>query len=273
MLTRRAGFLIALIFGVVVTTNATAGVEMPKAVEAPPTVAGTVCPFCRTAFGSDDFCTRCGRLARLTSTAADHRFWGDAVYAEFARLGDIPKLEAQFSAEGLISELVTFGSGDRVEMSLGKKGVVIKGKVGGSAVRKEDSYKAEMSEKRDDGGRLIQRSVWSKRNGDPDVYSYRVVDYKYSTDGLLDRIAFATRAYLGSSDWEKRPAGWIRHSGGEIVMVREAGMLRAIETKVRVFKRSLRGEPELGEEKTMRETVVRSGGLVDAVVAAAPTGG
>jgi hypothetical protein len=208
----------------------------------------------------------------LTSTGAEHRFWGDAVYAEFARFGDVPKLEAQFSAEGLIDERVTFTSGDRIEMSKGKKNVVIKGKVGGSAVRKEDSYRAEMTEKLDGSSRLIQRSVWAKRTGDPDVYTYRVVDYKYSADGLLDRIAFTTKVYLGSSDWEKRPAGWIRHSAGEIVMVRDAGVLRAIETKVRIFKRSLRGEQELGEEKTMRETVVRSGGLVDAVVAAAPPG-
>jgi hypothetical protein len=263
---------VALIFGLVVPTNAMPGSEMPQAAEAPAAAPGTVCPFCRTALGSDDFCARCGRLARLTSTGAEHRFWGDAVYAEFARFGDIPKLEAQFSAEGLIDEVVTFGSGDRIELSKGKKNVVIKGKVGGSAVRKEDSYKAEMTEKLDESSRLIQRSVWAKRNGDPDVYTYRVVDYKYSADGLLDRIAFTTKAYLGSSDWEKRPAGWIRHSGGEIVMVREAGTLRAIETRVRAFKRSLRGEPELGEEKTIKETVLRSGGLVDAVVPAEAPG-
>lgn len=246
---------------------------MPKAAESPALTAGTVCPFCRAVLGSDDFCTRCARLARLTAPTVEHRFWGDAVYAEFARFGDIPKLEAELSPDGLVHELVKFSSGDRISLTKGKKGVVIEGKVGGSAVRKEDSYKAEMTEKLDDGGRMIQRSVWAKRNGDPDTYTYRVVDYKYTADGLLDRIAFETKAYLGRTDWEKRPAGWIRHSGGEIVMVREAGTLRTIETRVRVFKRSLRGEPELGEEKTLRETVVRSGGLVDAVVAAAPSGG
>jgi len=247
--------------------------EDPAAPTAPatPAASAAACPFCLTPFrNNDDFCTRCGRLARLTSTSAEHRFWGDAVYVEFARFGDMPKLQAQFAAEGLIRESVTFNSGDRVEWSKGKKGLVIEGKVGGSDIRKEDTYKAEMTEKLDDENRVIQRSVWAKRNGDPDTHLYRVLDYKYTSDGLLDRIAFSTKVYLGASDWEKRPAAWIRHSGGEIVMVREAGTLRAIETRVRTFKRSLRGEPELGEEKTMRETVVRSGDRVDAIVPAAP---
>ena len=71
------------------------------------------------------------------------------------------------------------------------------------------------------------------------------------------------------SKGKKRPAAWIRHSAGEIVMVCMAGTLRTIETRVRTFSRWLRGEPELGEEKTMKETVLRCGDLFDAVVPAA----
>jgi hypothetical protein len=258
---------------VLVLVGLTSGRDVRPQVPPLPTASAAACPFCLTPFrNNDDFCGRCGRLARLTSTSAEHRFWGDAVYAEFARFGDMPRLEAQLAADGLVSERVTFNSGDRIEMTRKKKGVFIEGKVGGSAARKEDSYKAEMTEKWDAEGRLIQKSVWAKRNGDPDMYIYRVVDYKCSPDGLLDRIAFTTKVYLGASDWEKRPAAWMRHSGGEIVMVREGGTLRAIETRVRTFKRSLRGEPELGDERTMKETVVRSGDLVDAVVPAEPPG-
>ena len=254
------------------TTRPTVQSQEPRSPEAAAAAAAaatptTVCPFCQTSFRTkDEFCSRCGRLSRLTATSPEHRFWGDAFYAEFTRWTDRPKLEANLGAGGLVDETVTFESGDRLKLSKTKKGIVIEGRVGGSEVRKEDSYKATVSEKTDVEDRLIQRSVWAKRNGDPDTHLYRVIDYKYDADGLLDRIEFVTKIYLGASDWEKKPAAWIRNSGGEIVMTRDGGALRAVETKVRTYKRSLRGEPELGEEKTIREKVLRKGDLVDAIV-------
>jgi len=252
------GFALALGLGGVVMSDEPAA----------PIAAGVQCPFCRAFLTNDDFCSRCGRLARLTGTTAEHRFWGDAVYVEFARFGNLPSLEATLTSAGLTGEVVTFASGDRFEMVKGKKNITVKGKMAGTSSRKEDSYSADLTETFDAEHRLKQRLVWAKRNGDPDTHLYRIVDYKYTPDGWLDRIAFATKIYLGASDWEKHPAAWIKYSSGEAVMIRDAGTLRGIETKVRMFKRSLRGEPELGEEKVVKETVVRVGDLVDAVVPA-----
>ena len=186
----RVAWIVALALVVSIASPDVLSLDPPTNGEpAAPEISAATCPFCLTPFRTkDDFCSKCGRLARLTATSAKHRFWGDAVYADFARFGDLPKLEAELASDGLVREVVTFNSGSRIEMSKGKKGFVIAGKVSGSDISKEDSYSAKMTAKLDGEGRLIQRLIWAKRNGDPDTYLYRVVDYQYTPDGLLDQI-------------------------------------------------------------------------------------
>jgi hypothetical protein len=252
---------------------AQAGVPLPAAAqdmansETPEARAAlTQCAFCRASLSVDEFCPRCGRLARIVATTSDHRFWGDVNYTPGFPPGDNPpKITADISPEGLVKEAVSFPSGDRFELRPGKKHIAVDGKVGSSARAKEDAYSGEVQDTIGEGGRLVTREVLGELQGDPDLYLYRRLDYSYGQDNRLEHVEFKTWYYRGSSDWKKRPSGWVRHKVGDIRMVRDAGKLTSIETTVREGKRSLRGDLEYGDPRVFKETVTWSGDKVDRV--------
>ena len=228
----------------------------------------SVCAFCRAPLSSTDFCSHCGRLSRIVSTSSEHRFWADAPYVlAFPPLDNTPEIQSDFSENGLVHESVRYSSGDRYELKMEKKGPVVHGRVGWMQGGKETDYSADIEEVLDGSRRLSSRQVIGKVKADPDVYLYRKLDYRYSENGLLDRIEFKSWFYRGSSDWKKSPAAWLRHSAGEILMRRDStGVLTKIETTLQDGKRSLRGEPEYDEPHVHVELVTRNGDHVDRVM-------
>jgi len=236
------------------------------ATEAPP------CAFCRAPDSGQDFCPRCGRLSRLAATSSEHRFWADVPYVlEFPPFDSAPEIESEFSELGLVHESVRFASGDRYELKKEKKGPVVNGRVGWMRGGKETGYSAEMEDVVDASQRLTLRQVLGKLEGDPDMYLYRRLEYRYTPDGHLDCIEFKTWFYRGSSDWKKSPAAWLRHNLGEIVLRHDAkGAVTRIETTLRDGKRSLRGEPEYGGPRVLVELVVRGGDRVNRVIRSQP---
>jgi hypothetical protein len=225
------------------------------------------CAFCRAPDSGQDFCPRCGRLSRLASTSSEHRFWADAPYVlGFPPFDSAPEIQSEFSALGLVHESVRFASGDRYDLKMERKVSVVHGRVGWMRGGKETDYSAEMEDVLDASQRLASRQVVGRLQGDPDMYLYRKLDYRYTPDGHLDRIEFKTWFYRGSSDWKKSPAAWLRHNSGEIVLRHDAnGAVTRIETTLRDGKRSLRGEPEYGGPRVLVELVIRGGDRVDRV--------
>jgi len=225
------------------------------------------CPYCRGSHDSDDFCPRCGRLSGMESTAAERRFWGDAPYVlAFPPRESPPSIAAELSENGLVKETVTYLSGDRYTMTMGKRGPEVEGRVNYGRTAQESDLRAKISDSIEDGG-LVAREIRGRISGDPDHYLYRKLDYVYSADGRLDAIRFGTWFYADESDRGKKPGAWLRHAMGEIVLVREESRLVRIETTYREGRRSLRGEPEYADPVVTVESVRRSAsGAIDRLV-------
>jgi len=234
---------------------------------APSAAPATICPFCRAPLAGADFCLHCGRLAPAGAASTQERFWVDAPYVlAFPPQENAPAIHSEFTAQGLARESVRYPSGDRYDLKVDKNGAAIEGRVGWLKGGMETDFSAEMQDTLDDSKRLVSRQVTGKLKGDPDVYLYRKLDYRYRKDGRLDRIEFTTSFYRGASDWRKSPAAWLRHSAGEIALRRDdSGGLTQIETTLREGKRSLRGEPEYGEPRLRVELVAREADQVTGV--------
>jgi len=272
--------LVALLGLIALSARQAAGQQTPQGAahgeEAPsePTPGAPAaewnCPFCTSPNTGDDFCGRCGRLAFITDTSSAHRFWGDLSYIiAYPPLDAVPVINAETSPAGLVRELVQFPSGDRYELKSHRKGLLATGKVGNAGSNKEMAYSAEIIETLGEGDRLMARQVLGSVRGDPDLYLHRAFAYRYDTGGLLERIEFKAWFYRNSSDWKNRPSVWVRHNVGEILIRREDGRLSRIETTLREGKRSLRGEPEYGAQRTLSELVTRSNERIDRVERAA----
>jgi hypothetical protein len=227
------------------------------------------CALCGSVLPGTDFCPHCGRLSHLVEITPQRRSWIDAVYVvAYPPLESVPEIKASLSPSGLIAESVVFASGDHYDLNVEKKRITVRGKIGNAGRGREMGYSATLEDTFDDRDRIRTREVHGEIQGDPDLFLYRRLDYGFSPAGRLDRIDFRSWYYRGSSDWKKRPSAWVRHSIGEIVLVRESGegpVIR-IETSVREGGRSLRGETEYHEPQSLIETVTSTNGAVDRIV-------
>ena len=183
---------------------------------------------------------------------------------------DHPVSEATLAPAGLQRESVRYGSGDRFELTNDKKSVIVSGKVGSAGRSKEMKYTGKIQDTLTDGKRLATREVFAHGQGDPDLYLYRKLDYAYGADGRLERIEFKSWTYRGASDWKEKPSTWVRHNAGTIALRRENGLLSKIETTLREAGRSLRGELEYREPRSMTEQVVHDADKFDRVVRSTP---
>jgi hypothetical protein len=239
---------------------------------APTPVPAALCPYCRAPLPAADVCPHCGRFSPGAPDTSVGRSWIDAPYVlTFPPLENPPEIQSVMEAGRWVGESVHYASGDRYDLKQRKEGAEIAGRVGGMKGGKETDYTATMRDTLDGAGRLATRQVNGRVEGDPDLYLCRKLEYHYRDDGRLERIEFVTSFYRGSSDWKKSPAAWLRHSVGEIVLLRDAdGTPTRIETAVREGRRSLRGEPEYAEPRHRAEIVARDGETITGITLAQP---
>jgi hypothetical protein len=202
--------------------------------------------------------------------ATESRFWGDVPYViPFPPRDSMPTIVSELAEKGLAKETVSFLSGDRFTMTMGKQGPEVEGHVNFGRTAKESDLRATVKEMIE-GGHLVAREIHGKLSGELNYHLYRRLDYLYTPAGLLDTIRFGSWYYDGASDREKKPGAWVRHAIGEIVLVREEGRLTRIETSIREGRRSLRGEPEYADPVVKVETIRRTAsGAIDRLVTTA----
>jgi hypothetical protein len=180
-----------------------------------------------------------------------------------------PTIVTELSERGLAREEVSLPTGDRYTTTRGKEGWEVEGHINYGQTIKGSDFKALVTHTIQ-AGHLESREVHGQISGKSDYHFYRRLDYIYSGDGSLERIRFSTSLYANASDWKKEPASWLRHAAGEIVMVREQGVLVRIETSEREGRRSLRGEPEYADPVVTVESLRRAtNGAIDSLVSVA----
>lgn len=232
-----------------------------------PGQVAAACPYCRAPRGEDEFCAHCGRLARTTKAPESVRFWGDAFYVvPFPPVNAEPVITAELADQGLVRETAVFSSGDRFTLSMKKNDARVQGRLGTGGGSGESHMEAAIHDSYFEG-RLTARVVEGSVSGKTKSYLYRKLEYGYGADGMLASIHFSTSTYARSSDWQKKPAAWLRHARGDILLIRDAGRLSRIQTTVSVGRRSLRGESEYADPAVTVEEVVRGAdGSIERIV-------